>query len=472
MIALGEINSAAAEVPFFLPLSTDPINSGLTGHNFTNNASTGEVQIQLPGGSFFNVPGSQIVEKGFGRYCVRLLPSQCLVAGLVYVIAIVANAQPYNGTETIGTAGGDMAPGTTGSIVFFLPNPTNPVFGTPVNNWTFTAGQVQLCLPGGSYANANLANVSFIGNGAYALALSPTDSVNRGKAFLYVNIGPTNSQRFETYITILNPGTGFGVVSLGDSYTWTDSLTPSADYKAAIADTVTTSDAMTASAGLQVPLGDTFPWTDGMTQLAGYLTAVSDSVAWTDALTLSADYRTAIADTFSFSDSLGVTAQLKTVISEIWAMQEGWTIQANLHSAISDTMQLLDSLLVAMQANIAIADTMTLSDAIQVQLSGVIHLGDSITWTDFLGATCNAIVALGDTVPFSDALAASLGIIEHISDTYTMSDSIAVVAAYTQKLRELVGWSDAVSISLPSVVPDLTGELVGVDDLAGTLEDE
>lgn len=203
MIALNETSAAAAEVPFFLPLTTSPIVPGLTGHSF----SSGEVTICLPGGSFFSVSTSQIVEKGYGRYCVQLTALQCTVPGLVYVHASVSSAQPYNGNETIGSSGGDLQVSVGGYIPFFLPNATNPVYGSPVTGHSFSTGEVQLCLPGGSYANASTSNIIELGNGAYALLVTAGQAASRGKAFIYTNV--SGAQPYEGYVDILTPA-GFG----------------------------------------------------------------------------------------------------------------------------------------------------------------------------------------------------------------------------------------------------------------------
>lgn len=205
MIAVGETEPAAAEVPFFLPLTTNPINAGLTGHAFV----LGEVQINIPdGGGWINAPLGQIVEKGFGRYCVQLTEAQCTNAGMVYIRVVISGgaAQPYSGDEEIGTLGGDIPVDGSDVFVFDLPNGTDPVFGTPVTGHSFTAGEVQICLPGGTYANANLSDITEVGNGLYNLAVHGASTANRGKAFVYVSVA--GSQRFEGYLTILDPASG------------------------------------------------------------------------------------------------------------------------------------------------------------------------------------------------------------------------------------------------------------------------
>lgn len=200
MIALGETDPTSAEVPFFLPMAASPL-LGLAGHVF----ALGEVTLALPGGGPFSAATSQIVEKGFGRYCVRLAPSQCAVGGNVYVRAVVTGAQPYTGVEEIGTAGGDMYEGIGGRVPFNLPNSTDPIFGSPLTGHTFTLGEVQVCLPRTGYVNALLGNIFEIGFGAYELAI-PAASALRGKVFVFAQV--TGAQRFEGFATILNVGSG------------------------------------------------------------------------------------------------------------------------------------------------------------------------------------------------------------------------------------------------------------------------
>lgn len=194
-IALNETDPTAAEVAFNLPLISNP-SMPLTGHTFV----LGEVQILLPGQFWMNVNPLQIVEKGYGRYCVRLTAAQCTTAGSVFIRANVSGAQPYFGYDRIGVFAGDIPQGLPGALVFYLPNATDPIFGSPVTGHTFVAGEVRVCLPGGVYADATVTNITEIGYGAYALALTSSQTVNRGKVFVYANV--SGAQVFEGYETI------------------------------------------------------------------------------------------------------------------------------------------------------------------------------------------------------------------------------------------------------------------------------
>lgn len=193
MIALGELSPAAAEVQFRLLDVTNPIFNQITGHDFSNNQSTGEVRMQLPGGVWFNPVGSQIVEKGHGWYAVQLSSSQTTTAGLIALHVVVTGAQPIFDVEEIDISGGDFANNeTTAQIPFFLPNATDPINGAPITGHVFVAGEVQICFPGSVFANANLANIVELGYGGYALKLSQSQTLARGKIYLYVNIGSSS----------------------------------------------------------------------------------------------------------------------------------------------------------------------------------------------------------------------------------------------------------------------------------------
>lgn len=200
MIALNEATLTAAEVPFFMPLISNPL-LGLTAHVFT----LGEVQIMLPGGAWINATLSSIVEKGFGRYCVQLTSAQTAVAGNVYIRSVVSGAQNYVGIEEIAQAGGDLFEGIGGRVPFYLPNSSDPVFGAPVTGHVFTLGEVLVCLPGTGYVNATLLNIFEIGFGMYELAIT-AGQATRGKVFVYAAV--SGAQRFEGFATILSVSGG------------------------------------------------------------------------------------------------------------------------------------------------------------------------------------------------------------------------------------------------------------------------
>jgi len=210
MIGLNEVNEYAAEVTFTLPLASDPL-TGVTGWSFT----LGEVQVKLPGSaSWINVAVNKIVEKGFGRFCARLTSSQCTTEGVVALVANLTGSteQPYFGSETISTIGGDIAHNGTGYILFFLPNETDPIYGAPVTTADFTTtGVLKICLPDDVYRDATSgekASVINLGFGGYALPITTTHTIKRGKIFIYVTY--PGAQRFEDYSTILGivPVTG------------------------------------------------------------------------------------------------------------------------------------------------------------------------------------------------------------------------------------------------------------------------
>lgn len=212
MIALNETNEYAAEVAFTLPLESDPL-TGLTGYTFT----LGEVQIKLPGQPWADAALVKIVEKGYGRFCVRLTSAQTLVAGDVFVRAVVAGTQYYLGSDVIGLLGGDIQESSsTGSVSFYLPLATDPINGTPLlaYDWTeagaypSTTPRVRVCLPDGVYTDADVALIETVGYGGFKLNLSALHTVKRGKVFVWAEV--PGYQRFEGYCTILGVGTAGG----------------------------------------------------------------------------------------------------------------------------------------------------------------------------------------------------------------------------------------------------------------------
>lgn len=226
MIALNELSEYAAEVPFTLPLVTDPL-SGLTGHVWVDagDGTTAQVQIRLPGGAWANATISKIVEKGYGRYAVRLTAVQCAVAGSVLIYANVATAQPYRGYEPIGEGSGDILVGGSGHLTVYMANESDPVFGAPVTGHVWTLGQFRVCYPNGVYQDAVVADITELGNGLYTLSLASSQTLTRGKVYYQASI--PGAQRFEAYAVILT-----GAVAL---------ITPSVPAPTPIAVPVTSS---------------------------------------------------------------------------------------------------------------------------------------------------------------------------------------------------------------------------------------
>jgi hypothetical protein len=216
MIALNETDETAAEVPFFLPLRTNPL-AGATGLTWTDagGGRTSQVQYRLPGGvSWLNATIAKIREVtfggvGFGRYALRLVASECLVAGNVLIrtsAAGIPTAQPYGGAEPIGTTGGDLPLSLAGQLVFYLPQSADPILGLPITGYAFSSGEVKLALPNATYANVSPANIVELANGFYAVNVSAADTTTRGKAYLYATA--TGAQRWEGFYTFLGVSTG------------------------------------------------------------------------------------------------------------------------------------------------------------------------------------------------------------------------------------------------------------------------
>lgn len=203
MIALNETNEYAAEVLFFLP-DTANLPYGKLAHSFT----LGEVQYDL-GAGFIDVQLVKIVERGHGWYAIRLTAAQCVSAIELAYSATCADAQPDRGTETIGTAGGEIPKNGTGVIPFYLPQAADPVYGAPITGHTFVAGEVELSLPDGAFVAldpvAEPWRIIERGNGLYWVVLDTDDTVKAGKAIVFADIGVT-SQPASSHRTILGNG--------------------------------------------------------------------------------------------------------------------------------------------------------------------------------------------------------------------------------------------------------------------------
>lgn len=223
MIATGETNEYAAEVAFFLPTVADP-TVGLTGHAFV----LGEVVRRLPADvAFSNAPVIKLIEVGHGWYVERFPVTDLGTPGNIYLRADVTGAQPAVVVDTIGVLGGSIPQNGDGVIGFYAANASDPVFGSPVSSHDFTldpeynAGSgttslVQLRLPNGSFANAKVASIVSLGNGAWGLALTAAagQTALKGKAFIYAAV--PGAKVFTGYVDILGSG-----VSSGSSTTTT-----------------------------------------------------------------------------------------------------------------------------------------------------------------------------------------------------------------------------------------------------------
>lgn len=204
MIALYETNEYAAEIPFTLPLASDPL-TGLTGWSFT----LGEVQIKLPDSAFWiNVAVGKIVEKGYGRFAARLTAAQTATAGIVTLRATVTGAQPFFGYETIGVLGGDIPVEEDGQILFYLPDEVDPINNPAIDDADFTlSGTLRICLPDDTYRDCTFGEKSAVinlGYGGYALPINSTLTTKAGK--VYIRAEYTGAQSFESYATILGAG--------------------------------------------------------------------------------------------------------------------------------------------------------------------------------------------------------------------------------------------------------------------------
>lgn len=204
MIGLNEDQEYAAEVPFTLPLASNPL-TGLSGHTFVLN----EVRVCLPGsgGLWIAIAVNKIREVGFGMFAARLLSTQTTAAGSVLINAEVAATQPYRGSEIIGTLGGDLGVASAGYLFFYLPQASDPVYGAPITG-DFAAKPGAVCKvawPDAAFVDVTLADVVEFGNGLYGIPYDAADSVKRGKAYVYATCD--DAQPWVSWYSILDATT-------------------------------------------------------------------------------------------------------------------------------------------------------------------------------------------------------------------------------------------------------------------------
>lgn len=75
------------------------------------------------------------------------------------------------------------ASGAQAEITFSL-----TVAGSPVTGKVWSTGELKLRLPGGTYANATVANIVEYGLGKYAVQLTSSETANPGVAAIEVNV--------------------------------------------------------------------------------------------------------------------------------------------------------------------------------------------------------------------------------------------------------------------------------------------
>lgn len=210
-ILAGETLEYAAEVPFFLPLESDPTGpDGKLAHPWhdVGDGTTDELQVFLPGSLVFaNATIAKIREVGHGRYALRLTQPQCVLGGAVLLRTNVDGTQRDFVVEVIGAASGDIPVGGDGYFVFLLSDHDDPIGAPRITGHEFLDGEVEIALPNGVLQNADVGDVVEFGDGSYGLKLTAASGQTalRGKAYIYVNV--PGAQRFEGYITIMGAPT-------------------------------------------------------------------------------------------------------------------------------------------------------------------------------------------------------------------------------------------------------------------------
>lgn len=216
-ILINEANALGREVPFFLPLNSDPLQ-GKTLHSFVDigGGLTDEVKLRLPGGSFVSGTISQIAERGHGWYVYILTQGQTATPGTVYLDVNVPTAQPGEWIETIATQLSGILTGETidarRELPFYLAQSVDPVNGPPITGYSFVTGEVVIRLPGGGgFVNADVTRVAEKGEGDYALRLTDSQVTSKGKVFIRVTA--TGAQPWSGFYDIVDPGAGKDVTA-------------------------------------------------------------------------------------------------------------------------------------------------------------------------------------------------------------------------------------------------------------------
>jgi hypothetical protein len=167
-ILVGAFGSAA-EVMFQLASGINP-NNPVTGQDFTTGTY---VSLWLPVfGAFVAVPSSQIVEKGFGTYAVRLTALQTALDGTAYVFAYVPGVSQPSRVQSDIVSPGLPARRELPFVIMPLSDPVYDSGGLGLGH-SFTLGEVQTRFSTDSgFANVSLGQIAERGYNMYAVVLT------------------------------------------------------------------------------------------------------------------------------------------------------------------------------------------------------------------------------------------------------------------------------------------------------------
>lgn len=159
-----------AELPFAI---YDNDNVPVNGFSFT----TGQVKVRLPGAvAFVNADILNIVGCGKGQYVLKLTSVQTNVAGLITIKFSDGVNRTWVNYEVIGS--------DSVSLTEVLFNVNNGLTGIP--GAVFGVGEIEVRVPGGvAFANADLAQVTDLGEGLYSYALTPAQQLVAGAYFVH-----------------------------------------------------------------------------------------------------------------------------------------------------------------------------------------------------------------------------------------------------------------------------------------------
>lgn len=100
----------------------------------------------------------------------------------------------------------------------------------PITGHTFVVGEVRVRLPGGAFADADVANVTEWGHGQYGLKLTTTQTANAGQVGIYINV--TGAMNDYSYVTIkAAPVSAASIVAALMAYSYDTGVTVKGLYR-------------------------------------------------------------------------------------------------------------------------------------------------------------------------------------------------------------------------------------------------
>lgn len=195
-----DTSGSDAELPFAIYNNNNVPQTGFT-------FSAGQVKIKAPGDvAFSNATLGNIVECGHGQYAVQLTSAQTASEGSVLVFFSDGTNRDFSNYEMIASSTDEVL-----EIPFSIYNGS----GVGVTGFTFSPGDVEIRLPGGSFSAADEGNVVEYGLGQYALVLTSAQRLSPGAIMLFFSDG-VNQDYFGYELNAADAGTDTTPADLPD----------------------------------------------------------------------------------------------------------------------------------------------------------------------------------------------------------------------------------------------------------------